>query len=113
MSLISNKSGISEFLPEGAVSNIPWRRKGARYTQNEIYFDIHEEVNAIVDANGRVVSCEVRPSIHVHCRNPTNLFAPGVSHLFFRGGKSRIVSSLVKSCKLVFRIAISNFKREI
>lgn len=33
---------------------MPWRKSGVRYSQNEIYLDIVEEVDAIVDANGQV-----------------------------------------------------------
>eukprot|EP00968_Pinguiococcus_pyrenoidosus_P019573 scaffold2141_cov282-Pinguiococcus_pyrenoidosus.AAC.1 len=57
-------SGVSETLPEGTVSNMPWRKTGVRYSQNEIYVDIIEEVDAIVDVNGQVVSSEVTGLVH-------------------------------------------------
>lgn len=28
---------------------IPWRRQGVRHTNNEIYFDIEESLDAIID----------------------------------------------------------------
>lgn len=31
-------------------SNVPWRKAGVKYTQNEIYFDIIEEIDATVAA---------------------------------------------------------------
>ena len=43
----------------GVSSNIPWRKKGLKYTNNEIYFDIVEEIDCIIDNNGMVVSSEV------------------------------------------------------
>ena len=44
-------------------SNMPWRAAGVNYSQNEIYMDIVEEVDAIVDAGGRLVSVDVSGSI--------------------------------------------------
>lgn len=45
------------------MSNMPWRKAGVKYNQNEIYVDLVEEIDAIVDANGRVVSSDVSGSI--------------------------------------------------
>lgn len=39
-------------LPTGQLSNIPWRRTGVKYTNNEAYFDVIEEIDAIVDKSG-------------------------------------------------------------
>lgn len=33
-----------------SMSNIPWRKAGVKYTQNEIYFDIIEEIDATIAA---------------------------------------------------------------
>lgn len=30
------------------LSSIPWRKAGVKYTQNEIYFDIIEEIDATI-----------------------------------------------------------------
>lgn len=54
---------VSEALPSGTISNMPWRAAGVRYSQNEIYIDIVEEIDAIIDANGNVVSSDVSGSI--------------------------------------------------
>lgn len=59
---------MSNTLPEGAISNIPWRKSGVKYTQNEIYFDIVEEIDAIIDSSGRLISCEVNGAIHCNSR---------------------------------------------
>lgn len=61
-------STISDVLPDGTISSMPWRKTGVRYTQNEIYFDICEEINAIVDATGSMVSCEVNGVIMANSR---------------------------------------------
>ena len=41
---MTGKSNVSEVLPTGQLSNIPWRRAGVKYTNNEAYFDVIEEV---------------------------------------------------------------------
>ncbi|RHY27062.1 hypothetical protein DYB32_007077 [Aphanomyces invadans] len=78
------RSGVSESLPDGALSNMPWRKAGVKYSQvptpapvylphivvaqNEIYFDVVEEIDAIVDAHGEMLQCEVHGSIKGNCR---------------------------------------------
>lgn len=52
-------SNISDMLPDGTISNMPWRKDGVVYSQNEIFVDIIEEIDAIVDSRGGVVSSEV------------------------------------------------------
>lgn len=37
---------MSQTLPSGQLSAIPWRRSSVRYTNNEAYFDVIEEVDA-------------------------------------------------------------------
>jgi AP-3 complex subunit mu len=58
---------VSDALPSGTISNMPWRAAGVSYTQNEIYMDVVEEVHAIVDAvSGNLISSEVSGSIQCH-----------------------------------------------
>ncbi|KAG0227800.1 AP-3 complex subunit mu-1 [Actinomortierella wolfii] len=54
-------------MPNG-MSNLPWRKAGVKYTSNEIFFDIVEELDAIVDSMGKVVSCEAHGSIQTNSR---------------------------------------------
>lgn len=51
---ISGGSNVGETLPTGQLSNIPWRRSGVKYTNNEAYFDVVEEIDAILDKSGAV-----------------------------------------------------------
>ena len=44
---VTGKSNVSEVLPTGQLSNIPWRRAGVKYTNNEAYFDVIEEVRKL------------------------------------------------------------------
>lgn len=51
---------MSNVLPSNQISNIPWRRLGVKYTNNEAYFDLIEEIDAIIDRNGSTVMCEIQ-----------------------------------------------------
>ncbi|XP_023222903.1 AP-3 complex subunit mu-1-like isoform X2 [Centruroides sculpturatus] len=57
---VTGRSNISTTLPTGQLSNIPWRRTGVKYTNNEAYFDVIEEVDAIIDKSGSIVSAEIQ-----------------------------------------------------
>ncbi|CAD5111332.1 DgyrCDS646 [Dimorphilus gyrociliatus] len=50
---------VSSTLPTGQLSNIPWRRTGVKYTNNEAYFDLIEEIDAIIDKSGSTVTAEI------------------------------------------------------
>jgi len=67
---------VCDTLPSNQLSNIPWRRLGVKYTNNEAYFDLIEEVDAIIDRNGSTVMCEIQgyvsfefkqSSIEIYC----------------------------------------------
>lgn len=53
-------SSVSSILPSGQLSNVPWRRSGVKYANNEAYFDVVEEVDAIIDKSGATVSAEIQ-----------------------------------------------------
>ena len=58
------------------ASPIPWRKAGLRYTANEIYFDMVEELSAVV--NRYTFSFDHGISIsmlHSFCRNGTTLMS--------------------------------------
>lgn len=40
-------------------SPLYWRRSGIKYAQNEIYFDINEEIKAVIDKNGIVIAGDI------------------------------------------------------
>uniref|UniRef100_A0A668VIM2 MHD domain-containing protein n=1 Tax=Oreochromis aureus TaxID=47969 RepID=A0A668VIM2_OREAU len=44
---LTGGSNVGETLPQGQLSNIPWRRAGVKYANNEAYFDVTEEIDAI------------------------------------------------------------------
>ena len=61
-------SNVSDVLPDGTISNMPWRKTGVKYAQNEIYLDIIAEIDAIVDKNGLIISSEVSGAIAANSR---------------------------------------------
>lgn len=63
--LISNPFSVSATLPSGQLSNVPWRRAGVKYTNNEAYFDCTEEIDAIIDKSGSVVSAEIQGYVSI------------------------------------------------
>ena len=64
----TGKSNVSDVLPDGTISSMPWRKSGVKYAQNEIYLDIIEEVDAVVYRKGQVVSSEVSGAIVANSR---------------------------------------------
>ncbi|GBM54371.1 AP-3 complex subunit mu-1 [Araneus ventricosus] len=60
---VTGRSNISTTLPTGQLSSIPWRRTGVKYANNEAYFDIIEEIDAIMDNRGSVISAEIQGCI--------------------------------------------------
>uniref|UniRef100_A0A3P8XYL8 Adaptor related protein complex 3 subunit mu 1 n=1 Tax=Esox lucius TaxID=8010 RepID=A0A3P8XYL8_ESOLU len=49
---LTGSSNVGDKLPTGQLSTIPWRRAGVKYTNNEAYFDVVEEIDAILDRTG-------------------------------------------------------------
>ncbi|QRV76648.1 Adaptor complexes medium subunit family [Ceratobasidium sp. AG-Ba] len=60
-------SGLAAAAPAPFSSPIPWRKTGLRYNNNEIYFDIIEELDAVVGRSGNVVSSNVWGRIVCKC----------------------------------------------
>lgn len=56
---VTGRTNISESLPTNQISNVPWRKLGIRYNNNEAYFDVIEELDAILDKNGAIVTAEI------------------------------------------------------
>ncbi|KAI3384298.1 hypothetical protein SNEBB_005057 [Seison nebaliae] len=56
---VIGQTNVSDQLPEGQLSAIPWRRTGIKYSNNEAYFDLIEEVDITIDGNGRIVTSQI------------------------------------------------------
>jgi len=67
-SVVFSKTNVSDELPSGTISNMPWRAGNVVYTQNEIYMDIVEEIDAMIDAvSGNIVYSDVSGSVQCQC----------------------------------------------
>ncbi|TDL29796.1 clathrin adaptor, mu subunit [Rickenella mellea] len=53
---VTGVSGLSKASATPFSSPIPWRKAGVRYNNNEIYFDVVEDLRAIVNKSGTVLS---------------------------------------------------------
>ncbi|KAI0633968.1 clathrin adaptor mu subunit [Trametes polyzona] len=54
--------------PPIAVTNaVSWRSEGIRYRKNEVFLDVIESVNLLVNANGNVVRSEILGAIKMKC----------------------------------------------
>ncbi|KAF8665587.1 hypothetical protein AX16_000044 [Volvariella volvacea WC 439] len=49
-------------------SPVPWRKAGLRYANNEVYFDVVEEIKAIVNKHGTTLSSNVWGKIETNAR---------------------------------------------
>ena len=65
---VTHEAAVRDALPVGAVSKIPWRKAGVSYVANEIYFDLNESIDAILNANGAVVTAAVYGEVQCNCR---------------------------------------------
>lgn len=63
-----NICSVSTTLPSGQLSAIPWRRSGVRYNNNEAYFDVIEEVDAIIDKSGSTVFAEIQGYVSIYSK---------------------------------------------
>merc|ERR1719348_2677108 len=46
---VTGKTNMSLTLPQSQLSNVPWRRADVKYATNDIFLDLTEEVDAIID----------------------------------------------------------------
>eukprot|EP00126_Sphaerothecum_destruens_P012281 Sdes_comp21051_c0_seq1m19740 len=67
INIVTGGSNVSGVLPTGQLTNIPWRKVGVKYTTNEIYFDVIEEIDVILDSSGKTISCEISGEIQSLC----------------------------------------------
>ena len=100
-SVVTGKSSIAEGVGKGLLTNMPWRKYGVKYVQNEVYFDIIEEINVCIDKKGKSTSTDVNgriectshlsgtPDIAMDFRNSNAL------------GKHFYSSSLFQTCFIV------------
>ena len=77
---------VSDTLPTGQLSNVPWRRTGVKYTNNEAYFDVIEEIDAIIDRSGATVFAEIQGYVSKYITQ---------THIVFKAYSSKLIVSSV------------------
>ncbi|KAF8528911.1 clathrin adaptor, mu subunit [Hysterangium stoloniferum] len=65
---VAGVAGLAKASATPFSSPIPWRKTGLKYNNNEIYFDIVEELDAVVSKTGTVVSSTVWGKVKSNCR---------------------------------------------
>ncbi|XP_048432254.1 AP-3 complex subunit mu isoform X2 [Pyrus x bretschneideri] len=61
-----NSSNMSDILPGATSSCIPWRTTNLKYANNEVYVDLVEEMDAIINRDGVLVKCEIYGEVQVN-----------------------------------------------
>ncbi|KAI3445444.1 hypothetical protein Pfo_002109 [Paulownia fortunei] len=61
-----NTSNMSNTLPGATSSCVPWRKTDLKHTSNEVYVDLVEEMDAIVNRDGTLVKCEIYGEVQVN-----------------------------------------------
>lgn len=56
---VTGRTNVGESVPTNQISNVPWRKLGIKYVNNEAYFDVVEELDAILDKNGTIITAEI------------------------------------------------------
>eukprot|EP00252_Welwitschia_mirabilis_P024560 TRINITY_DN732_c0_g1_i3.p1 TRINITY_DN732_c0_g1~~TRINITY_DN732_c0_g1_i3.p1 ORF type:complete len:417 (+),score=65.34 TRINITY_DN732_c0_g1_i3:156-1406(+) len=68
--MLSVVTGGSSFmnntLPGATSSNVPWRSCDLKRSNNEVYVDLIEEMDAVVNRDGCLVKCEIYGKVHVN-----------------------------------------------
>jgi len=99
----SGSSNVGETLPTGQLSTIPWRRAGVKYTNNEAYFDVVEEIDAILDKSGESeLNLIFQLDCAYECKSCISFQGKGWCTLLFQElqflQKSRELLTLVSNC---------------
>ncbi|XP_027934593.1 AP-3 complex subunit mu-like isoform X1 [Vigna unguiculata] len=63
-----SNSNVSDALPRATASCIPWRTAEPKYSNNEVYVDLVEEMDAIINRDGGLLKCEIYGEVQVNSR---------------------------------------------
>ncbi|EEF49990.1 AP-3 complex subunit mu [Ricinus communis] len=61
-----NSSNVSDTLPNATSSCVPWRTTDVKYANNEVYVDLVEEMDAIINRDGVLMKCEIYGELQVN-----------------------------------------------
>ena len=62
-SAVTGKKIVADGVGKGLLTNMPWRKHGCKYIQNEVLFDIIEEINVSMDQKGKSTCTDVNGRI--------------------------------------------------
>lgn len=60
---LSGGKRVKETLASGLLTNMAWRRQGVRYANNEIFVDVIENLNAVIDRSGATIAADIEGKI--------------------------------------------------
>lgn len=63
----SHKLEIQVRPPMAVTNAVSWRTEGIKYRKNEVFLDVIESVNLLVNANGNVVRSEILGAVKMKC----------------------------------------------
>lgn len=63
----SHKLEIQARPPMAVTNAVSWRSEGIRYRKNEVFLDVVESVNLLVNANGNVIRSEILGAVKMKC----------------------------------------------
>ncbi|KAF8523649.1 Mu homology domain-containing protein [Gautieria morchelliformis] len=63
----SHKLEIQVRPPPTVTNAVSWRSEGIRYRKNEVFLDVIESVNLLVNANGAVIRSEILGAVKMKC----------------------------------------------
>ncbi|XVF05921.1 hypothetical protein REPUB_Repub06bG0003400 [Reevesia pubescens] len=61
-----NSSNVSDTLPGATGSCVPWRAADPKYANSEVYVDLVEEMDAVINRDGVLVKCEIYGEVRVN-----------------------------------------------
>ncbi|KAL6964621.1 AP-3 complex subunit mu [Sarracenia purpurea var. burkii] len=61
-----NSSNVKNTLPDATASSVPWRTTDLKHTNNDVYVDLVEEMDAIINRDGALVKCEIYGEVQVN-----------------------------------------------
>ncbi|OMP09409.1 Clathrin adaptor, mu subunit [Corchorus olitorius] len=59
-------SNVSDTLPGATGSCVPWRAADTKYANNEVYVDLVEQMDAVINRDGVLVKCEIYGEVQVN-----------------------------------------------
>lgn len=99
---VHSKTALSQLSVGEQTTQVEWRKPGIRYSQNEIFFDLIEDYNVVIDVNGMAVSSEIIGKISCNCK------LSGMPDLMFQFKDS----SLIEDCSFHPCVRLARYEQD-